>query len=74
MFLRFYLVYTLLQGKKKECYTEIILPEARIKGKVLGLYMLQGLAFTELPESFIESYEVNRNGLGKVIEISMQSL
>lgn len=72
MFLRFCFVYILLWGKK--VILKLFLPEAWIKGKVLGLYMLQRLAFTELPESFIGSYEVNRNGLGKMTEISTQSL
>lgn len=72
MFLRFCFVYILLWGKK--VILKLLLPEAWIKGKVLGLYMLQCLAFTELPESFIGSYEVNRNGLGKMTEISTQSL
>lgn len=53
---------------------KLFLPEAWIKGNVLGLYLIQDLAFTELPEYFKESYEVNRNGFGKMAEISMQLL
>lgn len=36
--------------------------------------MLQGLVFTLLPKTSVEPYEVNRNGLGKMTEISVQLL
>jgi len=59
---------------KKTVILKIFLSEVWNKGKILRLNTLQGLVFTEFPESFIESYEVNRNGLGRMTEISMQSL
>lgn len=48
---------------KKSCTEIIFCQKFWSREKDLGLYILQDLAFTELPETFVEPYEVSKNGL-----------